>query len=185
MFEHVEMMVLRYDITGIGLECTINELIVIRVSGYKAQMEKDLHHSCVGQVNNGFNYIGGNLSPDFLRKYLFILCKNLSGYTEYISRQRNLSIRDSKGCDAKATSAGSWCQEQCSSLVVRSTHVFVLPLFHHPFIESSLVPKMIKGIFSSLGKIPTKQDADIAHLYFRRYSGNHFQHLNLEWGKRF
>ena len=34
LFEHVIMMVLGNDITGIGLESTVNKLVIIRVCSY-------------------------------------------------------------------------------------------------------------------------------------------------------
>ena len=43
-------------------------------------------------------------------------------------------------CDARGTSAGSWCRERYSLLLVWSAHVFVLPAFYHAVVEHALVP---------------------------------------------
>ena len=41
------------------------------------------------------------------------------------------------------------------SLLVRSAHVFVLPLFHYVLVENALVPKAVKSILCLFGKILT------------------------------
>ena len=43
-------------------------------------------------------------------------------------------------CDARGTSAGSWCRERYSLLLVWGAHVFVLPVLYHVVVEHTLVP---------------------------------------------
>ena len=44
------MMILGYDITSIGLESTVNKLVIIRVGSYKTQMIVHLNHLGIGEA---------------------------------------------------------------------------------------------------------------------------------------
>ena len=63
LFEHIIMMILGYDITSIGLESTVNELVIIRVGSYKTQMIVHLNHLCIGEIEDSSNDIRSNFFP--------------------------------------------------------------------------------------------------------------------------
>ena len=66
LFEHIIMMILGYDITSIGLESTVNELVIIRVGSYKTQMIVHLNHLCIGEIDDSSNDIRSNFCSNFM-----------------------------------------------------------------------------------------------------------------------
>ena len=66
--ENIIMMVLGYNVFRIGFECTIYKLVIIRICRDKMKMVIDLHHLCIGQVEQGLDNVGCDLWSDFLGK---------------------------------------------------------------------------------------------------------------------
>ena len=82
--ENIIMMVLGYNVFRIGFECTISKLVIIRICSDKMKMVIDLHHLCIGQVEQGLDNVGCDLWPNFMGKDFFVFGQNVIGNTKRI-----------------------------------------------------------------------------------------------------
>ena len=79
---------------------------------------------------------------------------------------------DNVGCDAKETSADSWCRGRCSSLLVWCAHMLVFPFIDDVIVDFALIPKAIDGIFCLIGEILAKQTTNVFGCKDTIYCGN-------------
>ena len=82
--ENIIMVVLGYNVFCIGFECTIYELVIIRICRDKMKMVIDLHHLCIWQIEQSLDNVGCDLWPNFLGKDFFVFGQNVIGNTKRI-----------------------------------------------------------------------------------------------------
>lgn len=84
MAQDVVVMILGDDVACTSLEGAVHEFVVVWVGGDEVQVEIDLYLTCVGEIQQRRDDVGGNGRPQLPGEDFLIFHENLVGIAEHI-----------------------------------------------------------------------------------------------------